>query len=127
MAGNGEEEWPEMEEWKGVLTGAWENGVRVAICEGEVVAGLAFETAKPVEVVAWRADGLGSGEVRLEMVQAAVARVCGGNEVPAGFGAEKVVVEDALAVAKPVVERVRLRVARSIGEWRPKVDGSGWW
>jgi len=32
----------------------------------------------------------------------------------------------ALAVAKPVVESVSPR-ARSSGEWRPEVDGSGWW
>nr|BAD22437.1 hypothetical protein [Oryza sativa Japonica Group] len=38
-----------MEGEKGVLIGARENGVRVAICRGEVVAVLAFETVKPVE------------------------------------------------------------------------------
>lgn len=48
---------PVMEGEKGVLIGARENGVRVAICRGEVVAVLAFETVKPVEVVVWRADG----------------------------------------------------------------------
>lgn len=46
-----------MEGEKGVLIGARENGVRVAICRGEVVAVLAFKTVKPVEVVVWRADG----------------------------------------------------------------------